>query len=260
MSSCVRDPKVGLAATPYRTYRGMIAKNDEVTEFVDCNTQALMLLTDTTQALMAEIKKLGATNLQGAYIELRAIAISADSLGMAMNYDSVLQVQKIIVVRPLDAKNNCAAVPKDVSLRLSETGFSFLPFTAPIVLTEEQMRTKFKGFTYTQTDSDNDESNCEWRRGFGTVRISTDTTFNISEATLNHPEATDQYGVKVGMTFAEVKAARSGLVNKNDVDLFYLFAPQSHIGYLFELGANPKDPAGLANKKVDAIVWRRKAL
>ena len=77
-----------------RAYKGLF--NPENNEFVDCNTQAVLFLLDSTQIISTEARKKGGNSV---YVELSGMTFSSDSMEVGSAYDSVILVQKLNTIQ-----------------------------------------------------------------------------------------------------------------------------------------------------------------
>jgi hypothetical protein len=241
-----------------RTFKGLF--NPESNEFVDCQTQQILYVLDSTQMISGEAKKINAAN-NGVYVELSGLAFSADSMEMGNGYDSVVLVQQLNTIKSIDMQSTCMLPENAALLTLKEFGCDKLEFTRNglFAQSEEAIANLLPGFTQHQNSLDNEEVTYEYRRGFGTISFTADTTNTIAEALFSHPNSNDQYQVRIGMTLADAQKLRPTLkmfkANAEDAPAFS--TPNSHIFYSIDA---PKDAANIdfSTTKIIGLVWRRK--
>ena len=251
------------ANTATRTFKGLF--NPETNEFVDCNTQQILYLLDSTQMISSEAKKLTASN-SSVYVELSGLTFSSDSIEVGSSYDSVVLVHHLNSVKSIDQQSTCV-LPENVNLlTLKEFGCDKLEFSRRglFAQSDEIIGALLPGFTQHQSSMDSDEATYEYRRGFGTITFVTDTTNTVSEATFLHPSSNDQYQVRIGMTLADAQKLRPKLkmVKADAEDAPAFSSPTSHIFYIIDM---PKDTGNdaanidFATTKIVGLVWRKQA-
>jgi hypothetical protein len=258
--SCMPENALGSSnGLPVRTFKGLF--NPENNEFVDCNTQQVLFLLDSTQIVNSEAKNLG-NAANSVYIELTGLAFSSDSMDMGSAYDSVVLVQQLQKMNILDVQSACMMPENPALLTVKEFGSDKLEFgrAGLFAQSEEAIANLLPGFMQTQNSLDSEEATYEYRRGFGTISFVTDTTNTVSEVVFAHPNSNDQYQVRLGMTLADAQKLRPTLkVFKADAESTPMFAcPNSHIFYMID---TPKDAVNIdfVSTKIIGIVWRKKS-
>ncbi len=261
---CMTNSAGNLSSVPTRVYRGVYAR--DLGEFSECTAQTLMLLSDSSQTLLDEVRKANLDNAGNVYVELNAIALTPDSAHIATPYDSVLVVYKVNMVKPIDPSNVCIAPIDKRCVTLKEFGLDNLSFMQVGVLEPEGAAEKnFPGFSLTKNGSEFGELYYELRRGGGLVIFNVDTLQAIQEVVFSHPSSIDQFGVQIGTDSERLKTIRSALKAVPTEDGTIVFGcPGSHIFYL------PSDTAGNTDSSdraaviptkftVNSIIWRRAA-
>ena len=260
---CLTNNPNGLSNSQTLLYKGVYSR--DMGEFVECSSQSLMLLSDSSQTLLDEVRKANLDNVNNVYVELNAIALTPDSAHIATPYDSVLVVYRVASVKPIDGANACIAPPDKKSVTLKESGLDNLSFTQTGVLQQDEaaLEKKFPGFSLSQDGSEYGEMYYEFRRGGGSVTFNVDTAQVIQEVVFSHPSSIDQFGVQIGTDSEQLKTIRPSLKAVTLEDGTVLFGcAASHIFY------QPNGDTGNSNGKalaiptkfaVNAIIWKRKA-
>ncbi len=252
-----------LSSAPTHVYKGVYSH--EIGEFLECNTQSVMLLSDSSQTLLDEVRKANLEKFASVYVELDAIALTPDSARIATPYDSVLVVYKVGKVKALDGANVCVAPPDKKCVTVKEFGLDNFQFTQSSVLQQEEevLKKIFPGFSLFQDGSEYGEILYEFRRGGGSISFNVDSTQTIQEVVFSHPSSSDQFGVQIGTGSEQLKTIRSTLKPITNEDGTVIFGcPNSHIFYQHTgetaSGDNNRVETVPAKFTVSAIVWRRK--
>lgn len=259
---CLTGSSGSLSSVPTHIYQGVYSR--DIGEFVDCQSQTVMLLSDSSQTLLDELRKAQLETTPMVFVEMNAIALTPDSAHIATPYDSVLVIYKVRAIKALDAANTCIAPPDKKCVVVKEFGLDHIMFTQSGVLgdSEDALLKKFPGFELSQNDSEYGEMNYEFRRGGGSVMFNLDSLNVIQEVIFSHLSSTDQFGVQIGTTSEQLKTIRPTLKAITNEDGGVLFGcAGSHIFYQpsGETSSNENQPTAPTTFRVNAIIWQRKA-